>query len=291
MRSRWRNAVAYLEAGSRTRHGGESMGVASRVLRLSSHFLESRKFRAARRLWARDARSVWLAARARSSSGFTPRRPAVRCGTAARQQLVRVTPAQYAIHGGARRCTANGRAKRWRAQAGIRTLAIGSSRFWVRVGCANTVDTVAALRDRATDQRPRRAARVMRRYRSRGGSEGIELAPCTRDHTNRPKRRSARLESGEATVVASPAFIGRAGAIPIFHDRSDIESQQRELSVPSGLARGRAAAALTPFAVRRRSATCAPGDRAVTQRHRGEISDTLKGVFGEHHDAGCLAQI
>jgi methylmalonyl-CoA mutase N-terminal domain/subunit len=298
------NAIAYLEAGVARGMAAESLGERISFFFAShSNFLEEvAKFRAARRLWARIVRDRFGVVSARAQQLRFHAQTAGSTLTAQQpdNNLVRVTlQALAAILGGAQSLHCNGRdeALALPTQESA-TLALRTQQILAcESGVANTVDPVGGayeIERRTNDLEE--AARVLLAGIDAGGGmlRAIEMGTVQHAIHESAYKAQRALENGEATVVGVTRFQSdEPAAIPIFTIDPDIERQQRERvrAVRASREDGRWRAALDAVRVAAGGSDnlVPPVIAAVNARATvGEIADTLRDVFGEHHDAGLF---
>jgi methylmalonyl-CoA mutase N-terminal domain/subunit len=298
------NGIAYLEAGAARGMSVESLGERMSFFFAShNHFLEEvAKFRAARRLWARIMRDRFGVTSARAQQLRFHAQTAGSTLTAQQpdNNLVRVTlQALAAVLGGAQSLHCNGRDE----ALGLpteesATLALRTQQILAcESGVANTVDPVGGSYDleRRTNDLEESARGLLAGIDAGGGMlRAIELGIVQRAIHESAYQAQRALDSGESVVVGVNRFQSdEPVTIPIFRVDADIERQQHERvrAVRSARNAGRWREALDAVrdAARTTDNLMPPVIAAVNARATvGEISDTLRDVFGEHRDAGLF---
>ena len=294
------NGIAYIEAGRARGLSAESLGERmSFFFAAHNDFLEEiAKFRAARRLWARimkdrfgvtSPRAQQLRFHAQTAgSTLTAQQPD--------NNLVRVTlQALAAVLGGAQSLHCNGRDEALALPTEeSATLALRTQQIIAHEsGVANTVDPVGGSYEieSRTNEIERDARALLSRIDAAGGTlAAIESGLIQREIQESAYRAQRAIDSGEAPVVGVTTFQTQdPPAIPTFQIDPEIERLQQRAHAPRpresrdavewraslDALRARRAAA-TPTSFRWSSRPC---DRDATV---GEISDTLRDVFGEH---------
>jgi methylmalonyl-CoA mutase N-terminal domain/subunit len=298
------NGIAYLEAGAARGMSAESLGERMSFFFAShNNFLEEvAKFRAARRLWARIMRDRFGVTSARAQQLRFHAQTAGSTLTAQQpdNNLVRVTlQALAAVLGGAQSLHCNGRDE----ALGLpteesATLALRTQQILAcESGVANTVDPVGGSYDIEcrTNDLEESARGLLAGIDAGGGMlRAIELGTVQRAIHESAYRAQRALDSGESVVVGVNRFQSdEPVTIPIFSVDPDIERQQHERvrAVRSARHAGRWREALDAVrdAARMTDNLMPPVIAAVNARATvGEISDTLRDVFGEHRDAGLF---
>ncbi len=298
------NAVAYLEAGVGCGMSAESLGERiSFFFSSHNHFVEEvAKFRAARRLWARVMRDRFGVTSPRAQQLRFHAQTAGSTLTAQQpdNNLVRVTlQALAAILGGAQSLHCNGRdeALALPTQESA-TLALRTQQILAHEsGVANTVDPVGGSYDieRRTNDLEEAARLLLAGIDAGGGMlRAIELGTVQRAIHESAYKAQRALENGDATVVGVTRFQSEDPvAIPIFTVDPDIERQQRDgvraVRASRDAERWRAALDAVRHAAGSGNNLMPVVIAAVNARATvGEISDTLRDVFGEHRDAGLV---
>ena len=292
------NGIAYIEAARARGVSPASLGERmSFFFAAHNDFLEEiAKFRAARRLWARIMRDRFGVSNPRAQQLRFHAQTAGSTLTAQQpdNNLVRVTvQALAAVLGGAQSLHCNGRDEALALPTEeSATLALRTQQIVAfESGVANTVDPVGGsyeieMRTNGIEE----AARAMLTHidASGGTLAAIESGMIQREIQESAYRAQRAIETGETTVVGVTRFQTEgAASIPTFTIDADIERLQQERVRSVRTARDAAAWRASLDEVRR----VATGDgnllppiiSAVLARATvGEISDTLRAVFGEH---------
>jgi len=300
------NGIAYIEAGRARGLSAESLGErVSFFFAAHNDFLEEiAKFRAARRLWAHIMRDRF--------GVTTPRAQQLRFhaqtagSTLTAQQpdnnLVRVTvQALAAVLGGAQSLHCNGRDEALALPTEeSATLALRTQQIIAfESGVANTVDPVGGSYEieNRTDQIEQAARALLARIDAGGGTlAAIESGMIQLEIQESAFRAQRAIEEGVATIVGVTRYQGDAGAspaIPTFAIDPDIEHEQRQRVHAVRAARDgvRWRSALSDIRDAARSDTnLMPPIIAAVQALAtvGEISDSLRDVFGEHREASTI---
>jgi methylmalonyl-CoA mutase N-terminal domain/subunit len=294
------NGIAYIEAGRDCGLSPESLGERmSFFFAAHNNFVEEiAKFRAARRMWARimknrfgvtSARAQQLRFHAQTAgSTLTARQPD--------NNLVRVTvQALAAVLGGAQSLHCNGRDE----ALGLpteesATLALRTQQIIAfESGVANTVDPVGgAYEIESRTDEIEEAARVMiDRIDAAGGTlRAVESGMIQREIQESAFRAQRAIDSGESPVIGVTKFQSDEGTtIPTFRVDPEIERVQRERVAAIRAGRESAAWRASLDAVGRAArdgSNLVPPIIDAVRAHAtvGEISDTLREVFGEHRE-------
>ena len=295
------NAIAYIEAGRSRGLTANALGERMSFF-FASHndFLEEiAKFRAARRMWARIMKERFAVTSARAQQLRFHAQTAGSTLTAQQpdNNLVRVTvQALAAVLGGAQSLHCNSRDEALALPTEeSATLALRTQQIIAHEsGVANTVDPVGGSYEieSRTNEIEREASLVLNRIEAAGGTlAAIGSGLIQREIQESAFRAQRAIDSGESPVVGVTKFqTGESASIPIFRVDPEIEraQQARVAAVRAGRDAGAWRASLD--AIR----DAAKGDTnlvplvvaAVEARATvGEISDTLRGVFGEHCEA------
>ena len=298
------NGIAYLEAG-RAR-GLSSDTLAERMsffFAAHSDFLEEiAKFRAARRLWARimterfgvsNPRAQQLRFHAQTAgSTLTAQQPD--------NNLVRVTvQALAAVLGGAQSLHCNGRDEALALPTEeSATLALRTQQIIaLESGVANTVDPVGGSYEieRRTNDMEEAARALLTRIDASGGMlRAIESGMVQREIQESAFRAQRAIDAGDTTIVGVTRFQNDSGTgIPTFTIDPDIESLQQRRLLTVRAARDTTAWRTSLDSIRQASEGEAnlmpPIISAVRAKATvGEISDTLREVFGEHREASTV---
>jgi methylmalonyl-CoA mutase, N-terminal domain len=295
------NAVAYLEA-ARTR-GLAVDDVAPRIsFFLSAHndvLEEVAKFRAARRLWARLAREKLKARNPRSwtfrfhtqtaGSTLTAQQPDVNIVRVTLQALAAVLGGTQSLHTNARD-EALALPSEPSALLALRTQQI----LAYESGAANTVDPLAGsyVIEKMTDDTEQAAEAYLRKIEAMGGMvAAIETGYIQREIQGAAHEYQRRIESGDQVVVGVNRYMSEAKtAVPILRIDPRIEEAQasrvRQLRARRSPVRHGDALREVESAARTGRNLIPPIIDAVKAFATvGEISDTLRGVFGEYHES------
>ena len=296
------NGIAYIEAGRARGLSAETLGERmSFFFAAHNDFLEEiAKFRAARRMWARimkerfgvtSPRAQQLRFHAQTAgSTLTAQQPD--------NNLVRVTvQALAAVLGGAQSLHCNSRDEALALPTEeSATLALRTQQIIAHEsGVANTVDPVGGSyeiesRTNAIEQEARLVLDTDRRRRGHAGGDrighdsardsGVGVSRAARD-------RQRRIARGGGHEVSDRA---RAPTIPTFRIDPEIEraQQARVAAVRAARDAGRMAR-VARCGSRRRARGTAISCRSIIAAVQanatvGEISDTLREVFGEHRE-------
>jgi methylmalonyl-CoA mutase, N-terminal domain len=298
------NGIAYIEAGRERGLSAESLGERmSFFFAAHNDFLEEiAKFRAARRLWARimkerfgvmNPRAQQLRFHAQTAgSTLTAQQPD--------NNLVRVTvQALAAVLGGAQSLHCNGRDEALALPTEeSATLALRTQQIiaW-ESGVPNTVDPVGGSYEieARTNEIEESARAVLKRIEAAGGTlTAIESGMIQREIQDSAFRAQQAIDSGEATVVGVTRFQTEgAPSIPTLRIDPEGERVQKERVLKVRTARDasawRAALDAVAEAARGEANLVRPVMAAVTAMATvGEISDTLRDVFGEHREASIV---
>jgi len=259
---------------------------------------EVAKFRAARRLWAHIMRERFGARRPESmalrfhaqTSGWslTAQQP--------ENNVVRVTvQALAAVLGGAQSLHTNSRDEalglptEGAAQIALRTQQV----LAYESGVANTIDPLGGSYavEAATDRLQAEAAALIARVESLGGMvKAIEVGFVQKEIQEAAYALQREIDAGERVVVGVNRFRTEDSArIPILRldpalERAQVERLQafragRDAGAVAAARQALAAAAAGTENLMPRIVTCVEAGTTL-----GEISDTLRGVFGEHRE-------
>ena len=292
------NAIAYI--GAALAAGLELESFAPRLaffFNAHSHFLEEiAKFRAARRLYARLMRERFGTANPRcltlrfhvqtAGSTLTAQQPDVNVVRTAMEALAAVLGGAQSLHTNARD-EALALPTEESARLALRTQQV----IAFESGVANTVDPVggAYAIEALTDQIEARAADWIARIDKLGGMvQAIEQGFVQREIHNAAYRYQRQVEAGERVVVGVNRYAESAQPpIPILQLDPELERRQVErlTGVRSTRDRSRVERALEGVGRDARSAeNLMPAILEAVESWAtvGEISDRLRGVFGEH---------
>ncbi len=294
------NAIAYvqaaIDAGLDVNRFGQRL---SFFFNAHNDFLEEvAKFRAARRLWARLMRERFGATNPRAQQLRFHTQTAGSTLTAQQpdNNIVRVAlQALAAVLGGTQSLHCNGRDEALAlpteesARIALRTQQIVAS----ETGVTNTVDPLGgawALED-LTNRLEAGARALIDTIDAAGGTlKAIEQGIVQREIQESAYRAQQRIDAGEAVVVGVNRFVAE-GSAPIDVLQIDPEVEQRQVArvraVRASRDKARCHAALEAVASAARGSEnlVPPIVNAVEARATlGEISDTLRAVFGEHKE-------
>jgi methylmalonyl-CoA mutase N-terminal domain/subunit len=295
------NGIAYIDAGRARGLSAESLGERMSFF-FASHndFLEEiAKFRAARRMWARIMKERFGVSNPRAQQLRFHAQTAGSTLTAQQpdNNLVRITvQALAAVLGGAQSLHCNSRDEALALPTeDSATLALRTQQIIAyESGVANTVDPVGGSYEieSRTNSIENDARGMLDRIDAAGGTlAAIESGMIQRDIQESAFRAQRAVDSGESAVVGVTKFQTDGGAaIPTFVVDPEIEhvQQARVRSVRAARDAGKWRASLD--AIR----NAASGDSnlvplviAAVRANAtvGEISDTLRDVFGEHRES------
>jgi methylmalonyl-CoA mutase N-terminal domain/subunit len=295
------NGIAYVEAGRARGLSAESLGERmSFFFAAHNDFLEEiGKFRAARRLWARimkerfdvtNPRAQQLRFHAQTAgSTLTAQQPD--------NNLVRVTvQALAAVLGGAQSLHCNGRDEALSLPTEeSATLALRTQQIIAfESGVANTVDPVGGSYEieRRTNDIETAARTLLDHIDSSGGMiKAVESGMIQKEIQESAYRAQRAIDGGDSVVVGVTKFqTGTEPGIPTFRIDPEIERvQQQRVKAVRG-ARNAVAWRASLDAIRQAAEgelnLVPPIIAAVRARATlGEISDTLRAVFGEHQES------
>jgi methylmalonyl-CoA mutase, N-terminal domain len=294
------HAIAYveaaIEAGLDLNRFGQRL---SFFFNAHNNFLEEiAKFRAARRLWARLMKDRFGATNPRAQQLRFHTQTAGSTLTAQQpdNNIVRVAlQALAAVLGGTQSLHCNGRDEALAlpteesARIALRTQQI----IAFESGVANTVDPAGGsyTLEEQTDRIEREALALIDRIDALGGTlAAIESGFIQRDIQDAAYQAQRRIDAGEAIVVGLNRFaVEESAAIDTLRIDPEIEQQQvtavlRVRNERDASAWRAAIDAVTAAA--RASDNLVPPVIAAVEAYAtvGEISDALRGVFGEHKE-------
>jgi methylmalonyl-CoA mutase, N-terminal domain len=291
------NGIAYIEAGRARGLSAESLGERmSFFFAAHNDFLEEiAKFRAARRMWARIMKARFGATAPRAQQLRFHAQTAGSTLTAQQpdNNLVRVTvQALAAVLGGAQSLHCNSRDEALALPTEeSATLALRTQQIIAHEsGVANTVDPVGGSYEIEcrTNEIERDATAALNRIDAAGGTlVAIESGAIQREIQESAYRAQQAIDGGEAPVVGVTKFQSDEGAtIPTFRIDPESERVQQARVASVRTSRDPAAWRVSLDAVRdaaRGDTNLVPLVIAAVQSGAtvGEISDTLRGVFGE----------
>ncbi len=293
------NAIAYIQAAVNA-----GLPVDSFAPRLSfffnshSNFLEEiAKFRAARRIYAnlmrdrfgaKDSRSLMLRFHVQTAgSTLTAQQPDVNLVRTAMQALAAVLGGAQSLHTNSRD-EALALPTEESARIALRTQQIVA----YESGVTNTVDPVGGSEhvEALTDSIERGALDYLRRIDEMGGTlHAIETGFIQNEIQNAAYEVQREIESGQRIVVGVNRFQQDERAVPTFRLDSTLESSQVERLRQLRASRSQSAVA-EKLAVLEQAARGADNlmpaifDAAAAYATVGEISDRLRGVFGEYRE-------
>jgi methylmalonyl-CoA mutase N-terminal domain/subunit len=295
------NGIAYIEAGRTRGLSAESLGDRmSFFFAAHNDFLEEiAKFRAARRLWARIMKNRFGVTSPRAQQLRFHAQTAGSTLTAQQpdNNLIRVTvQALAAVLGGAQSLHCNSRDEALALPTEeSATLALRTQQLIAHEsGVANTVDPVGGSYEieSRTNQIEHEAAAMLSRIDAAGGTlAAIESGMIQREIQESAFRTQRAVDSGELPVVGVTIFqTDDSPTIPTFSVDPQIEQVQRARVASARAARDVSAWRASLAAIH----DAARGDDNLVPlviaavrsgATTGEISDTLRDVFGEHRDA------
>ena len=295
------NGIAYIEAGIARGLSAERLGERlSFFFAAHNDFLEEiAKFRAARRLWARIVKERFGVASPRAQQLRFHAQTAGSTLTAQQpdNNLVRVAvQALAAVLGGAQSLHCNGRDEALALPTEeSATLALRTQQILAfESGVANTVDPVGGSYEieSRTNEIEQAARALIARIDEAGGTlRAVESGMVQREIQESAYRAQRAIESGESPVVGVTAFQSDAGqTIPTFRIDPEIERVQQARVAAVRAARDAAAWRTSLDAVSRAARDGSNLVPSIIEAVRakatvGEISDTLREVFGEHREA------
>ena len=298
------NAVAYVQAavdvGLDVNQFGQRL---SFFFNAHNNFLEeSAKFRAARRLWAHIMRDRFGATnpRAQQLRFHTQTAGSTLTAQQPNTNIVRVAvQAMAAVLGGTQSLHCNGLDEALglptedTARLALRTQQIIAA----ETGVANTVDPVGGsyVIEALTDQIEADARALIERIDSVGGTlSAIESGLIQREVQESAYRAQKAIDGGDTIVVGVNRFAtDEKTSIDVFNIDPAIERQQVERVRAVRASRGKAAWAAALTAVRTAATdgtNLMPHILAAVEARAtvGEVSDTMRTVFGEHEETATL---
>jgi methylmalonyl-CoA mutase N-terminal domain/subunit len=291
------NGITYIEAGSARGLSAESLGARMSFFFAShNNFIEEiSKFRAARRMWARIMRDRFGVTSARAQQLRFHAQTAGSTLTAQQpdNNLVRVTvQALAAVLGGAQSLHCNSRDEALALPTEeSATLALRTQQIIAHEsGVANTVDPVGGSFEieSRTNEIEHEARLILSRIEASGGMlAAIESGMIQREIQESAFRAQRAIDSGDTPVVGVTKYqSGEGPTIPTFSVDPDIERIQQGRVKAVRAARDAAACRAALDAIREAAsgdANLVPFVIAAVQSRAtvGEISDTLRDVFGE----------
>jgi methylmalonyl-CoA mutase, N-terminal domain len=298
------HAIAYVQAAIDTGLDVNQFGQRlSFFFNAHNNFLEEiAKFRAARRLWARIMRERFGATNPRAQQLRFHTQTAGSTLTAQQpdNNIVRVAvQALAAVLGGTQSLHCNGRDEALAlpteesARLALRTQQIIAS----ETGVVNTVDPVAGSYaiEQLTDEIEQGAVELLERIDRMGGTlPAIEAGFIQRQIQESAYKAQIAIDSAEAIVVGVNRHVDQStGSQPLF--RLDPEGERRQSlrvqSLRAGRDGARSQAALDEVAKAARDGiNLVPPIIAAVEAFAtvGEISDALRGVFGEFEETAAV---
>jgi methylmalonyl-CoA mutase, N-terminal domain len=298
------NGIAYvqaaIDAGLDVNQFGQRL---SFFFNAHNNFLEEiAKFRAARRLWARIMRDRFRATSPRAQQLRFHTQTAGSTLTAQQpdNNIVRVAvQALAAVLGGTQSLHCNGRDEALAlptedsARLALRTQQIIAS----ETGVVNTVDPVAGSHEieRLTDEIERGAVELIDRIEAMGGTlAAIETGFIQKQIQDAAYKAQVAIDAGQSIVVGVNRYGDPSnGSQPLF--RLEPEGERRQCRGVQSVRAKRDAArwqgALDAIATAARDgANLVPPTIAAVEAMAtvGEISDTLRAVFGEFEDTAAV---
>jgi len=294
------NAIAYVEAAC-----AAGLDVNTFATRISFFFNahndfceEIAKFRAARRLWARIMVERFGATNPRAQqlrfhtqtagSTLTAQQPDNNIVRVAIQALAAVLGGTQSLH-----CNARDEALALPTEESARTALRTQQILASETGVANTVDPVAGsyVIEALTNRIESESRTLIARIDAAGGTlAAIEQGLIQREIQESAYRAQLAIDAGESVVVGVNRFAtSEPHSIDVLRIDPEIEARQieRVRGVRASRAGGAWRAALDAIGVAARgSDNLVPAvlQAVEAQATVGEISDTLRSVFGEHTD-------
>jgi methylmalonyl-CoA mutase N-terminal domain/subunit len=294
------NAITYVQAALDAGLDVNSVGQRlSFFFNAHNDFLEEvAKFRAARRLWAHIMRERFGATNPRAQqlrfhtqtagSTLTARQPDNNIVRVAIQALAAVLGGTQSLH-----CNGRDEALALPTEESARTALRTQQIIAAETGVANTVDPFggAWAIERMTDRIEDEAREALSRIEAAGGTlAAIEHGLIQREIQESAYQAQLRLDAKDSIVVGVNEYItDQAGAIELLRIDPDVERKQIARVAGARAARDPSAwrAALDDVgAAARGSDNLVPPIIRAVEAHAtvGEISDTLRAVFGEHRE-------
>jgi methylmalonyl-CoA mutase N-terminal domain/subunit len=294
------NAIAYVEAAAAAGLDVNSFGQRlSFFFAAHNDFLEEiAKFRAARRLWAAIMRERFGATNPRAQqlrfhtqtggSTLTAQQPDNNIVRVALQALASILGGTQSLH-----CNGRDEALALPTEDAARLALRTQQIIAAETGVANTVDPVGgawAIEER-TDAIEADARALIARIDAAGGTlASIEAGQIQRQVQDAAYAAQLRIDRGESVVVGVNQF-STGDDTPIDVMQLDPDGEARQAAAVAALRRRRDAAACADAldALGRAAAgtdNLVPAVLAAVEAHGtlGEISDTLRRVFGEHRE-------
>lgn len=295
------NAIAYIQAALNAGLDINALGQRLSFFFAShNNFLEEiAKFRSARRLWARLMRDRFgaTAPGAQQLRFHTQTAGSTLTVQQPNNNIVRVAlQALAAVLGGTQSLHCNGRDEalglptEQSAQLALRTQQIIAS----EAGVINTVDPVGGSYaiEQLTNEIEHGAVNLIARIDAHGGTlRAIETGMIQREIQNTAYVTQQAVDRGQQTVVGVNHFVSNEHtSIETSKIDPNFERRQihrvRAIRTSRNVARWRSALDQVSSAARSQTNLVEPVIAAVEAHSTlGEISDVLRSVFGEHHDA------
>jgi methylmalonyl-CoA mutase N-terminal domain/subunit len=294
------NAIAYVEAARRAGLEVDSFGQRlSFFFNAHNDFLEEiAKFRAARRLWARIMRDRFGATTPRAQqlrfhtqtagSTLTAQQPDNNIVRVAIQALAAVLGGTQSLH-----CNGRDEALGLPTEEAARTALRTQQVIALESGVVNSVDPVggAWAVESATNRIEAEAVTMIERIDAAGGTlRAIEQGLVQREIQESAYRAQQAIDNRQTVVVGVNQYRGATEAgIEVLRIDPDLERQQAA-RVAGLRARRDASAWQTAItdvvAAARSSANLVPPIVRAVECYAtlGEVSDALRGVFGEHRE-------
>jgi methylmalonyl-CoA mutase N-terminal domain/subunit len=294
------NAIAYVEAARSAGLDVNAFGQRlSFFFNAHNDFLEEvAKFRAARRLWARIMRDRFGATNPRAQqlrfhtqtagSTLTAQQPDNNIVRVAVQALAAVLGGTQSLH-----CNGKDEALGLPTEEAARTALRTQQVIASESGVANTVDPLggAWAVEAATNRIEQAAVAMLARIDGAGGTlQAIEQGLIQREIQDAAYRAQQRIDGGDAVVVGVNRYQASAAApIEVLRIDPQLEEQQRvrvaALRASRDANRWRSAVDAIVAAAGSGGNLVPPIVEAVEALATvGEISDALRGVFGEHEE-------
>jgi methylmalonyl-CoA mutase N-terminal domain/subunit len=294
------NAIAYvqaaLEAGLDVNRFGQRL---SFFFNAHNDFLEEvAKFRAARRLWARLMRNRFGATHPRAlqlrfhtqtaGSTLTAQQPDNNIVRVALQALAAVLGGTQSLH-----CNGRDEALALPTEESARIALRTQQIIAAESGVANTIDPVggAYAIESLTNRIEQEATRLLDRIHALGGTlAALESGAIQRQIQDAAYQAQQRIDAGEAIVVGVNRFAtAEPSRIEILRIDPELEARQiervRQIRATRDHAAWQSALEHVSAAARGTDNLVPPIIRAVEARATlGEISDTMRKVFGEHQE-------
>jgi len=298
------HAIAYVQAAIDAGLDVDQFGQRlSFFFNAHNNFLEEvGKFRAARRLWARLMRDRFGATNPRAQqlrfhtqtagSTLTAQQPDNNMVRVAVQALAAVLGGTQSLH-----CNGYDEALALPTEESARLALRTQQIIAAETGVVNTVDPLGGSQavEQITDEIEQGATALLDRIDRMGGTlAAIEAGFIQREIQQSAYTAQLAIDSGEAVVVGVNRYAEKGTrSQPLF--RLDPEGEQRQAARVSAL-RARRSAEACRAALGRVAAAASDGgnlvpaiiDAVENLATVGEISDTLRGVFGEYEETATV---